>query len=304
MFRKVILMNIFLSQILAGQKVKSKEPLLVADSTFINTVIYESVEKKLSRITIKDNFMILNEITTLPIPYDDTLETYINTYANYSWLPKTYGLYEFYKPLFISKLREYHLPEDLAYLPIIESNLNARAGSPVGAKGLWQFMNATGREYGLFTTGNVNLFYDPYIATDSACKYLTRLYKLLGDWNLVLSAYNWGEGRVLKLIKTHGTKNYWKLRPYMPKETRAYAPSFHAVKYLYNYYDFYYKNKVFFRYSWNDVSVVSVHAYTSLTKFSNDFGIEYNTVNFLNPHIIGYDAPANSFVYIIDNRKK
>lgn len=300
----ILLVYTIASCLVYGQKKGNKETFLKADSTYINSVIFERVEKKLSRITIKDNFVILNEISSIPIRYDETLETYINKYANYSWLPKTYGLYEFYKPLFISKLREYGLPEDLAYLPIIESNLNARAGSHVGAKGLWQFMAPTGKDFGMFTTQEVNLFYDPYIATDSACKYLRRLYKLLGDWNLVLSAYNWGEGRVLRLIKTHGTKDYWTLRQYMPAETKAYAPSFHAVKYLYNYYDFYYKNRVSFKYSWNDVQVLSVHNPISLYKFSEDFNIPYNTINFLNPHIIGYDAPANSFVYIIDRRQK
>lgn len=286
-----------------SQKGNKEETFLPADSTYINSVIFEPVEKKLSRITVKDNFMILNEISSVPIPYNETLETYVSKYANYGWLPKTYGLYEFYKPLFISKLREYGLPEDLAYLPIIESNLNARAGSHVGAKGLWQFMPGTGKQYDLFSDSSINLFYDPYLATDSACKYLKNLYRLLGDWNLVLSAYNWGEGRVLKLIKKHGTRNYWSLRPHMPKETQAYAPSFHAVKYLYNYYDLYYKNRVSFMYNWNDVSVLTVNTYIPLQQFAKDFNIEYGTVNFLNPHILGYDAPKNSFVYIVDRRK-
>lgn len=283
---------------------RNKETFLIADSTYINSVIFEPVEKRLTRVTIKDNFLLLNEITSLAIPYNETLETYIGKYSNYGWLPKTYGLYEFYKPLFISKLREYGLPEDLAYLPIIESNLNARAGSWVGAKGLWQFMPATGKEYDLFATNSINLFYDPYLATDSACKYLKSLYKLLGDWNLVLSAYNWGQGRILNLIKKHGTRNYWALRPHMPKETQAYAPSFHAVKYLYNFYDLYYKNRVFFKYNWTDVSVLTVNSKTSLMKFATDFNVEYGTVNFLNPHILGYDAPKQSFVYVIDRRKK
>ncbi|WP_159479766.1 lytic transglycosylase domain-containing protein [Chryseobacterium sp. 18068] len=283
---------------------RNKETFLIADSTYINTVIFEPVEKRLTRVTIKDNFLLLNEITSLAIPYNETLETYIGKYSNYGWLPKTYGLYEFYKPLFISKLREYGLPEDLAYLPIIESNLNARAGSWVGAKGLWQFMAATGKEYDLFATNSINLFYDPYLATDSACKYLKSLYKLLGDWNLVLSAYNWGQGRILNLIKKHGTRNYWALRPHMPKETQAYAPSFHAVKYLYNFYDLYYKNRVIFKYNWTDVSVLTVNSKTSLMKFATDFNVEYGTINFLNPHILGYDAPKQSFVYVIDRRKK
>lgn len=294
---------IILPIICFSQKGNKEETFLSADSTYINSVIFEPVEKKLSRITVKDNFMLLNEISSVPIPYNETLETYISKYANYGWLPKTYGLYEFYKPLFISKLREYGLPEDLAYLPIIESNLNARAGSHVGAKGLWQFMPGTGKQYNLFSDSSINLFYDPYLATDSACKYLKNLYRLLGDWNLVLSAYNWGEGRVLKLIKNHGTRNYWALRPHMPKETQAYAPSFHAVKYLYNYYDLYYKNRVSFMYNWNDVSVLTVNTYIPLQQFAKDFNIEYGTVNFLNPHILGYDAPKNSFVYIVDRRK-
>lgn len=288
--------------ILSQNKNKKGESFLAADSTYINSVIFESIEKKLTRVTVKNNFEILNEITSVPIPYNETLDIYINKYGNYSWLPKTYGLYEFYKPLFISKLKEYGLPPDLAYLPIIESSLNARTTSQVGAKGLWQFMPATGSQYNLFKTNTINLFCDPYLATDSACKYLKNLYKLLGDWNLVLSAYNWGEGRVLKLIKTHGTKNYWVLRQYMPKETQAYVPSFHAVKYLYNYYDLYYKNRVIFKYNWNDVSVITINKETSLVKIAQDFNIEYGTVNFLNPHITGDNAPPKSFVYVVTRK--
>jgi membrane-bound lytic murein transglycosylase D len=119
---------------------------------------------------------------------------------------------------------------------MVESALNPTAGSKAGAKGLWQFMQGTGREFGLKVTSLVDDRYDPMKETEAACQYLQSLYARYGDWFLVLAAYNSGPGTVNKaIIRAGGVKNYWAIWPYLPSETRGYVPAFIAVTYVMNF---------------------------------------------------------------------
>ena len=138
--------------------------------------------------------------------------------------------------MFEETLDEYNLPLELKYLAVVESALSPSARSRVGAQGLWQFMYRTGKMYGL----NVNSYYDermdPYKATRAACEYMSDLYDMYGDWSLVLAAYNSGPGNVNKAIRrSGGHKDYWKIRRWLPRETRGYVPAFIAVNYMMNY---------------------------------------------------------------------
>lgn len=256
-------------------------------------------EKKISRVNIKDNFNYANQNSDVIIDYNDVIDDYINKYISYKWLPKTYGLLNFYEPLFEAKLREYNLPTDLKYLPIVESNLNPVAGSWAGASGLWQFMPLTGKEYGLAKSAKVNLFYDPYMSTDGACQYLKRLYKMFGDWNLVLSAYNSGEGRVLGAIKKAGTKNYWVVRKYLPAETKAYAPSFHAVRFIGKMYGLYYNYLPKLKYDYTSIRETTLKQNTTFRSFAFNNKINLEMLYFLNPHIVTEEIPKNTFIYYI-----
>lgn len=148
-------------------------------------------------------------------------------------LPKTIGLTKLYFPLIETYLKEYNLPDNLKYLTIIESNMFSGAKSKSGAKGLWQFMESTGKEYGLIENHNINLFNEPRISTVAACKYLVYLYSELKDWELVLTAYNCGIGRVKKIIRKTGKNNFWEIYPFLPKETQAYVPSFYAINFIF-----------------------------------------------------------------------
>lgn len=103
-------------------------------------------------------------------------------------------------------MEKYGLPEELKYLPVIESNLNPKARSKAGAMGLWQFLPATGKQFGLSRNSSVSLYYDPIASTDAACRYLKYLHDKFGDWELALAAYNCGEGRLERLIKKIGKK--------------------------------------------------------------------------------------------------
>ena len=125
----------------------------------------------------------------------------------------------------------------LKYLPVIESALNPTAVSRVGATGLWQFMLATGKQYGLNVNSLVDERRDPVKASYAAARYLSDLYKVFGDWNLVIAAYNCGPDNINKAIKrSNGEKDYWKIYPHLPKETRGYVPAFIAANYVMTYY--------------------------------------------------------------------
>ncbi len=144
---------------------------------------------------------------------------------------------QYYFPIIEEELAAAGLPLELKMLAAIESALIPSARSRAGATGLWQFMYATGREYGLEITSFVDQRQDAVASTRAACKYLARMYKIYGDWGLVLASYNCGPGNVNRAIKRAGggVKSYWDIYPYLPTETRGYIPSFIAATYVYNF---------------------------------------------------------------------
>jgi membrane-bound lytic murein transglycosylase D len=147
------------------------------------------------------------------------------------------GASNFYIPIFEDALEAYQLPLELKYLPIIESALNPSATSRAGAGGLWQFMPATGKRYGLEITSLIDERRDPIKSSYAAAQMLKNLYEIFGDWTLVIAAYNCGPGNVSKAIKrANGERDYWKIYPHLPAETRGYVPAFIAANYMMNYY--------------------------------------------------------------------
>ncbi len=188
-----------------------------------------------------DTALIFSRLNMLnaesPMGLEANLEVleYIRFYATRrnKHLGRMLGMSRYYFPLFEEKLDKANLPLELKYLPIVESALNPRARSRVGATGLWQFMYPTGKMYGLEVNSYVDERMDPIRSTEAACEYLARLYSMYNDWSLALAAYNAGPGNVNKAIRRSGGKStYWAVRPYLPKETRGYVPAFIAVNYL------------------------------------------------------------------------
>lgn len=183
---------------------------------------------------------LLDAETPMDLHPQEVILNYITFYATRrnEQLGRMLGLSQYYFPLFEEYLDKYDVPLELRYLPIVESALNPKARSRVGATGLWQFMYGTGRMFDLKINSYVDERMDPRRSTEAACRYLKKLHGMYNDWSLALAAYNAGPGNVNKAIRRSGGKTtYWEVRNYLPRETRGYVPAFIAVNYLMNFHE-------------------------------------------------------------------
>lgn len=199
----------------------------------------EEVEyEELPTEVLKQRLQELNARTPFNVEYNPTLERVIKSYLKNrrNSLARLMALSNYYFPMFEETLDRYDLPLEMKYLAIVESALNPRARSRVGAKGLWQFMFSTGRLFDLGVSSYVDERSDPHMATEAASRYLKQLYENLGDWDLALAAYNSGPGNVSKAIRrSGGMTNYWNIRGFLPRETAGYVPAFLATMYIFEY---------------------------------------------------------------------
>ncbi len=176
--------------------------------------------------------------TEIPLEYNAQVRSYIDLYANRrrGLISKVLSTSQFYFPIFEEVFDRENVPMEFKYLAVIESALNQKAISPVGAAGLWQFMPATGRMYGLRTDNYFDDRKDIIKSTEAAVEYFKNSYRIYNDWLLVIASYNCGPGNVNKAIKrAGGKKGIWEIMPYLPKETRGYVPAFIAAVYVMNY---------------------------------------------------------------------
>ena len=174
----------------------------------------------------------------IELPYNERVRAFIVRYVKRSpkQVARMMRMSEYYFPMFEEALCRYDLPYELKYLPIIESALNPIARSPVGAAGLWQFMPGTAKLFGLEVNSLVDERMDPVRSTEAACQFLSSMYNVFHDWNLVIAAYNCGSGNVNKAIRrADGKRDFWSIYPYLPRETRNYVPIFIAANYAMNY---------------------------------------------------------------------
>ena len=185
----------------------------------------------------------IHRLSRLPnvieMPYNDIVRKFIDRYTGSlrRSVSIILGASNFYMPLFEEALEAYQIPLELKYLPVIESALNPKATSKVGAAGLWQFMIGTGKQYGLEVTSLIDERRDPIKSSYAAAHYLKDLYGIFGDWTLVIASYNCGPNNVRKAIaRAGGNKDFWTIYPYLPAETRGYVPAFIAANYVMNYY--------------------------------------------------------------------
>lgn len=188
--------------------------------------------------SLKARLARLNQKTPFNVVYNKSLENLIK-----SFLTRKRGLMErmmtvsqFYFPLFEEEFDRHDIPLEMKYLAIVESALNPKARSRVGATGLWQFMYSTGKQYKLDVTSYVDERSDPIKATKASAQFLSRLYEIFGDWDLALAAYNSGPGNVNKAIRrSGGHRNYWNIRRNLPRETAGYVPAFLTTMYIFEY---------------------------------------------------------------------
>lgn len=250
----------------------------------------------------------LNKTTPFEIAFNRQIRSYINTYTikKRELASTVLGLSEVYFPIFEEYLDKYNMPLELKYLAVVESALNPRANSRAGAKGLWQFMYRTGKMYGLKATSLVDDRFDPYKSTDAACRHLTDLYKIYGNWSLALAAYNSGAGNVNKAIRrAGGVKSYWAVWPFLPRETRGYVPAFIAVMYFMNYPAEHNLYPVAPKLLFAETDTVIVKDVLSFDQISELLGIPMDDLKFLNPTFKTGIIPATkdkTFVLTIPQR--
>ena len=198
-----------------------------------------------------------------------------------------------YFPIIEHYLAEYNLPDELKYIPFLESRMYPRAESPVGAAGLWQFMPATARHYGLRINNYVDERKNPFRSTEAALKMLKNLHDEFGDWALVLAAYNCGPGRVHRAIRRARCNDYWAIRRYLPRQTQRYVPSLIAAIYVAKDYERYGIEPNFKAFQQQPFRVFKIQHELNLTDIARHCEIPYYQLSRLNPGFLDSYIPRS-----------
>ncbi|NRD18541.1 LysM peptidoglycan-binding domain-containing protein [Winogradskyella eckloniae] len=264
-------------------------------SNSLYDTIYKSVAElnyepvyypELSTDTLKARLKRLNARTPFNVEYNTSLESVIKSYLKHrrTSLERLMGLSHFYFPMFEQEFDNHDIPLEMKYLAIVESALKPRARSRVGATGIWQFMYGTGKEHDLDVSSYVDDRSDPIKSTKAAAEYLGRMYRIFGDWDLSLAAYNSGPGNVNKAIRrSGGYKNYWNIRSNLPRETAGYVPAFLATMYIFEYAEEHGFKPERPPFQLIQTDTVHVKQMISLDHVSEVTGVKIEALQFLNP---------------------
>lgn len=248
---------------------------------------YEPIEyEELSTEVLKQRLAELNARTPFNVEYNPSLESVIKGYLKNRrrTMAKLMALSDYYFPMFEEQLDRYGLPLEMKYLAIVESALDPRAKSRVGATGLWQFMFSTGKLFGLEVNSYVDERSDPIMATEAACKYLKSLKKSLGDWDLALAAYNSGPGNVAKALRrSGGYTNYWNIRQHLPRETAGYLPAFLATMYIFEFAEEHGFKSSGPKYPFIATDTIRIKKMITLEQVARVTNLDIEEVSFLNP---------------------
>lgn len=247
-----------------------------------------------------DNQTVSNRLATLQLPVPvQANEQVLARIQQYLTTGKVeteaiLGRATLYFPIFEHQLRVHGLPESLKYLPVIESGLLSTIKSPAGATGIWQFMSISARQFGLQIGNGIDERMDIYRSTEAAVKMLKMLYEEFGDWALVLAAYNSGEGKVSQAVRMAGTKDYWKVKEFLPKETQRYVPAFIAAAYVSKYHRQHnLQPSTAMATLAPDMRALRVYRRLSFGEISRVTGLSLTTLGQLNPAFIQGIIPSN-----------
>ena len=242
-------------------------------------------------------------MSPVPLKYNPEVRQAIERFAT-KYYASIMSLAYFYFPMIEQELINAGLPIELRTLAVIESALNPLATSSAGAKGIWQFMPVTGKEFGLEINSLVDERCDPLLSTKAACKLLKRLYNAYGDWTLALASYNTGPGNVNKAITRAGgdPKNFrgsfWDVYDYLPQETRQYVPLYMGATYAFAYH----------KAHGIDVPVppmplavdtIMIDRPMHLEQVSSTINIDLEVLKMLNPQYLADIIPATSKKYAL-----
>lgn len=262
-----------------------------------NIDIDKPVDYELPTELLKERLKILDEKSPFNIEYNIGLENVIKSFLKNrkKGFERLMGISQFYFPIFEEALAVQNIPLEIKYLAVVESALNPRAVSRVGATGLWQFMYQTGKQYGLNITSYVDERSDPLRASQAATQYMTNMYKIFGDWDLVLASYNSGPGNVAKAIRrSGGQQNYWNIRKNLPKETQGYLPAFLATMYIFEYHKEHgiVPNKAVANHFTTDTILIKKHM--TFKQISDLLDVPVAEIQFFNPSFKRNEIPAIS----------
>ncbi|CAM3810782.1 lytic transglycosylase domain-containing protein [Flavobacterium cucumis] len=261
------------------------------------------VSYDLSLDLLKSRLQQLDAKSPFNIEYNPALENTIKSFLKNRTkaFERLMAVSEYYFPMFEEHLARYNIPMELKYLAIVESALNPKARSRVGASGLWQFMYPTGKQFNLNVNSYVDERFDPLKATEAACQYLSFLYSIFGDWSMVLASYNAGPGNVSKAIRrSGGSQNYWNIRKFLPRETANYVPAFLATMYIYEYHNEHGLSPKKAPLTYFETDTVMVKKEMSFQHISELLDITEQQLEFLNPiyklKVIPFEATKPHFL--------
>ena len=259
-------------------------------------------DKNLDSVTLTSNIPDevymerLNRINSfIPLSYNSIVRNHIIYYTEKmpSKASQILGLSAYYLPQFEEIFDYYGLPKELKAMAIIESALNPVAVSRARAKGMWQFMYRTALQYNLKINSYIDERLDPVASAHAAAKYLRDSYTIFGDWFLAISSYNCGVGNVNKAIRRAGSRDFWKIYPYLPRETRGYVPSFIAALYMLEYYKEHNMQPAQMNMP-PHIDTFKVHKNLHFEQISAVVGVPMDDLKSYNPQYIENIIPGNS----------
>ncbi len=238
----------------------------------------------------------------IPLNHNDVTHQYVEffTFRKPSFVKEMLERKALFFPIFEKYLAQYGLPDELKYLSLIESRLDPKIISHAGAGGLWQFMPSTGRiDFKLRIDKYVDERFDPYKATEAACKYFLQLGRIFNnDWEMMLASYNSGPGNVSRAVRRSGKNSYWDVYPYLHKETRGYVPQYAAIVYMMHYAQDHGIKPDTIR-SIAAFDTIHVNSYMNLKMLASAGQFSYDKFRQLNPQILTDVLPENTKRYPI-----